>query len=895
MLHEYLFHDSLISFLVAVAIQVTLLLMLVIIGTAILRPKSAAVRHGIWLGTLLALVALPAMTFLMRQTRTEVIDLRSAAREFEGMARTTPNEPSAPRQLEASDVPPTIHSSPLPSTPTTLPPAPVVFVSSSADDVDLSEMLPVILFSVWVAGMILCALRLATGWIVAYRLKRYVDAVSDERVTRPFDSAVKLLGLRHSPPLLTSSRIATPLVVGVTRPAIVLPTGIGDELGAEEIQQVLIHELAHVVRRDNVVGLLQRLVAIVWWFHPLVHFANRQLSRAREEVCDNYSLLHGERNQYARTLLHVSQQCRKTSALASTVGLIHPQWKLEHRIAGLLDAGRNLMLTPGTRRSAALVALWCAGMFVLSGATVTAPTQEEVIEHLTKLGCEIYSSNGIRRENGTEVVRFPQNFSGTDEDLAYLKLIKGLRNVYFVGADLTTIALEDLPDLETIHFINSHYDKDQQRQVITPFHIREIRLKNLPNLKSAGQFTNNQLMTLESLELINVPGVTEIDLQSLRVSNDHINSLTGAPNLEKLRASRNFYPTDPTGRTQVSDEGVNNLATLTKLEELDLSGGHITDASMKVIGRFSSLRELGLSSTDITDAGLMHLKNLRDLTTLHIDGSATTDDGLKTIVANHPYLEFLKIGGTKITPAGLRHLQPLKRLKTVSLSTDQLNAESCSVLDSLSATWLEVTGHSQETGEISGLSNIQVLFLWGAQNVQFRNGCLPQLKTLICRATGEGTMHRLFDHFRHLTNLEHLEIDRGWHADGSFDEVGSVHVNDAMMEEMRHLIALKRFMIRDQHQLTGTGIANLVGLENLEELHLTNSSVTDNDAALFSQMLNLKHLNLYGSKITNQGLYHFQNMKHLRMLNLYKTSVDQDAAFRFQREFLPDTEIQAGY
>src|SRR5438552_27515 len=81
----------------------------------------------------------------------------------------------------------------------------------------------------------------------------------------------------------------------------------------------------------------ERLATIVFWPHPLVHRLNRALSRTREEVCDNYALRAGDRHQYARALLSVSEGIKDRNPVPWAVGLMEPKWRLEDRIEGLLD------------------------------------------------------------------------------------------------------------------------------------------------------------------------------------------------------------------------------------------------------------------------------------------------------------------------------------------------------------------------------------------------------------------------------------------------------------------------------------------------------------------------------------------------------------------------------
>jgi len=120
--------------------------------------------------------------------------------------------------------------------------------------------------------------------------------------------------------------------------------GLLQTLTPQQLHDVLVHECAHVIRRDPLVGLLQRLAELLFWPHPLIHFMNRRLSQAREEVCDDYVLCAGDPIGYSRTLLAVAEACHARQSSSSLVTcLITPRWTLEARVAGLLDARRISM------------------------------------------------------------------------------------------------------------------------------------------------------------------------------------------------------------------------------------------------------------------------------------------------------------------------------------------------------------------------------------------------------------------------------------------------------------------------------------------------------------------------------------------------------------------------
>ena len=122
-----------------------------------------------------------------------------------------------------------------------------------------------------------------------------------------------------------------------------------------------------MVRRDAWVGLLQRLTGTLFWPHPLVYYSNRQLSRAREEVCDNHVLRCGDRCGYARTLLEMTPLRHSSAFAPAGLGLLASRWTLADRVAGLLDPRRIPMTRTSLGvKSALAVTLAVTGLSVAS-------------------------------------------------------------------------------------------------------------------------------------------------------------------------------------------------------------------------------------------------------------------------------------------------------------------------------------------------------------------------------------------------------------------------------------------------------------------------------------------------------------------------------------------------
>ena len=154
----------------------------------------------------------------------------------------------------------------------------------------------------WAAGVLVGLARLAFGWRQLAVLSRAARPLDIERHRATLDHVRAALSVPALPAIMTSAAARGPVAVGLFRPRVVLPEGLAESISGRSLGDVLVHECAHVIRRDAWVGLLQRLAGALFWPHPLSHYLNGQLTRAREEICDNYVLRCGDPCGYARTL-----------------------------------------------------------------------------------------------------------------------------------------------------------------------------------------------------------------------------------------------------------------------------------------------------------------------------------------------------------------------------------------------------------------------------------------------------------------------------------------------------------------------------------------------------------------------------------------------------------------
>jgi TonB family protein len=218
---------------------------------------------------------------------------------------------------------------------------------------------------IWIAGGLIAITPVVTGM---FSSKKIVN-----RARRP-DGAdwnellIEILGqrqLRRKPEILISRELIVPLTCGVFRPKILLPEA-AQRWDVPRRNTVLLHEVAHVRRRDVVAQVWVHVIAALWWFQPLVWTQRRILRTESELACDAEAIASGIRaSRYAEELLALAKTSGRT-AISTSVGI--SMWSrgsdLESRLVSVLHP--KSVLTTRTR-------IWTT-FFVLAAISMAAST-----------------------------------------------------------------------------------------------------------------------------------------------------------------------------------------------------------------------------------------------------------------------------------------------------------------------------------------------------------------------------------------------------------------------------------------------------------------------------------------------------------------------------------------
>ena len=381
------------------AVRGVLLLLVTGLVSLALWRASAAVRHLVWTTALVGLLALPAVRAVVPTIEVATpAGLWPAAVPAQPVDRSAsiaaPGPDEMTREVVARDVVagdpvsgpvsgpdvvesagPAMGSGGVASRAADAGPAMGSAEASSEAGLDLAALL----LGVWAAGALLLLAPVAFGWLALRRLERRSEPLSDTRVAHLATRLSLRIGLRREPRILVGPARTMPMTWGVLRPRIVLPPA-SLEWPEARLEAVLLHELAHVARRDCLTQLLGELARAFHWFDPLAWVAAHRLRVEREHACDDVAIAGGARpSEYAQELLGLARTFRASRATTlAAVAMARPS-QLSDRLLAVLDERRSRRRVGGGvairfAAMAAMVVLPLAALAPAAAADQDPPT-----------------------------------------------------------------------------------------------------------------------------------------------------------------------------------------------------------------------------------------------------------------------------------------------------------------------------------------------------------------------------------------------------------------------------------------------------------------------------------------------------------------------------------------
>jgi len=170
-----------------------------------------------------------------------------------------------------------------------------------------------VLFLLWVLGLWWGFFSLFRSWQMVKRIRASCQRISNQDLLSCCTELCGQFGLRYAPDLVSSDDVSSPSVIGVFKPAIVLPSTLLREFSTQQLKLMLAHELAHLVRKDLLWNWLFVIGRTLFFFHPLIWLAQKEWQLAHEMACDELVILKTNAlpASYGDVLVKVAEKCRQ--------------------------------------------------------------------------------------------------------------------------------------------------------------------------------------------------------------------------------------------------------------------------------------------------------------------------------------------------------------------------------------------------------------------------------------------------------------------------------------------------------------------------------------------------------------------------------------------------------
>lgn len=180
-----------------------------------------------------------------------------------------------------------------------------------------------LLFFLWIIGIFIMMILTIKSFFHLYTLEKSALPLQNREVSKLYHHCLKEMNIDRNIPIYSTAFLKSPIIVGLLKPRIYLPIHLISDYKESEMRYILLHELQHYKHKDAIANYLINLTRIIYWFHPLVLYALKEMRNDREIACDTSvleMLQEDDYEEYGNTLINFAEKISLTSFPFTSLG-----------------------------------------------------------------------------------------------------------------------------------------------------------------------------------------------------------------------------------------------------------------------------------------------------------------------------------------------------------------------------------------------------------------------------------------------------------------------------------------------------------------------------------------------------------------------------------------------
>ncbi len=173
-----------------------------------------------------------------------------------------------------------------------------------------------ILCILWCIGIFLMLIKLIQSIYHFHAIKKSALPLQNPTVNRLYQNCLAEMQLKKPIPIYSTAFLRSPIIAGLLKPCIYLPIHLISDYNENDMKFMLLHELGHYKYKDALANYFMNVVGVLYWFHPLVWYALKEMKNDREVACDTTVLKQIGKEayiDYGNTLINFAEKMSHTS------------------------------------------------------------------------------------------------------------------------------------------------------------------------------------------------------------------------------------------------------------------------------------------------------------------------------------------------------------------------------------------------------------------------------------------------------------------------------------------------------------------------------------------------------------------------------------------------------